>query len=541
MHPNLHPTRTVLFSLLVIAALRAVGQSVPPEKTWYLLDPEKDNVQGMSVERAYADLLRNKRPQPVIVAIIDSGIDFNHEDLQRIVWTNPGEVAGNGVDDDRNGYVDDIHGWNFIGGPGGEVSEDTNELTREYTRLHKLCGNIPADKVPSGRRKEYEDYIRVKDKFTRLRTKSQEEYEYYNRMNANFVFSVDTICSTLGVKSVTAAEIDSLKPTTPALSFAKGFVRLVVELTETSDLSKLRKDLQEATDQYRIAALFAYNPDFDPRPMVGDHPDDTRERYYGNNNVKGPDPLHGTHVAGIIGADRSNELGIRGISAEVRVMTIRACPNGDERDKDIANAIRYAAENGAKVINMSFGKSLSPDKAVVDEAVAFAVSKGVLFVHGSGNENQDNDKKPSFPERKFLNGKAAPNWLEVGASGREAGKALVADFSNYGRETVDVFAPGVTILSTVPGNKYEEQDGTSMAAPMVSGLAALIWSYFPELSAQDVADIIKSSARRYKGLKVNRPGGGTVLFEDLSTTGGVVNAFAAVRLASAWKDRNTKK
>jgi cell wall-associated protease len=528
--------------MLLGLAFHAIGQGIPPEKTWYLLDPEKDNVQGMSVERAYAELLRNKSPQAVIVAIIDGGTDVDHEDLRRIIWTNPGELAGNGIDDDHNGYVDDIHGWNFIGGPGGEVNQETNELTRQFVRLHKVYGGKPDDKQSSARRKEYEEYIRVKEKFTRLREKSVEEYEYYRRMNANFVFSLDTICATLGVASVTPAEIDSLKPTNPVLSFAKGFVRLVLESTDSvPDLAKLRKDLQSATDHYRDVAEFAYNPDFDPRPMVGDNLDNPRERYYGNNNVKGPDPRHGTHVAGIIGADRSNEVGIRGVSGEVRIMVIRAVPNGDERDKDIANAIRYAAEHGAKIINMSFGKSLSPDKVVVDEAVAFAASKGVLFVHGTGNENQDNDKKPNFPERKYLDGKSAPNWLEVGASGRESGKDLVADFSNYGHESVDVFAPGVDILSTVPDNKYEEEDGTSMAAPMVSGLAALIWSYFPEFSALDVAEIIKTSARRYKGLKVNRPGGGTILFEDLSTTGGIVNAYAALRLASVWKEREAKK
>ncbi len=536
MHPRLHSARALLYSLLVIAT-HSVGQPISPDKTWYLLDPEKDNVQGISVERAYADLLRNKSPKQIIVAVIDGGTDIDHEDLRRIVWTNPGEVAGNGVDDDHNGYIDDIHGWNFIGGPGGEVGEDTNELTREYIRLHKLYGNSSA-----GRGKEYEEYLRVKEKFTRLRAKSFEEYEYYKRMNANFAFSLDTICATLGVKSVTPAEIDSFKATSPVLSFAKGFVRLVLESTDNqTDLTKLREEIQEAADQYRIAAEFAFNPDFDPRQLVEDHPNDPREKYYGNNNVKGPDPLHGTHVAGIIGADRTNDIGIRGIAGEVRIMILRAVPNGDERDKDIANAIRYAAENGAKIINMSFGKSLSPDKVVVDEAVAFAVSKGVLFVHGTGNENQDNDKKPNFPERKYMDGKTAPNWLEVGASGREKGVDLVANFSNYGHESVDVFAPGVDILSTVPVNKYKEEDGTSMAAPMVSGLAALIWSYYPEFSAQDVAEIIKSSARRYKGLKVNRPGGGIIPFEELSATGGIVNAYAAIRLASTWTGSGARK
>jgi cell wall-associated protease len=280
-----------------------------------------------------------------------------------------------------------------------------------------------------------------------------------------------------------------------------------------------------------VIVEYGYNPTFDARPIVGDNYADKRERYYGNNNVKGPDPEHGTHVAGIVAADRANGVGIAGIADNVRIMPIRAIPNGDERDKDVANAIRYAVDNGARIINMSFGKSLSPDKVIVDEAVAYAEQKGVLLIHGAGNEKQDNDKSGNYPSRYYANGKEARNWLEVGATASGSGKDFVANFSNYGKKTVDVFAPGVDLYSTIPGDRYKEQSGTSFAAPVVTGIAALLWSYFPDLTAAQVVDIISSSTRKFDRLKVNRPGGGEVEFPELSRTGGLVNAYMAVSLA----------
>jgi subtilisin family serine protease len=264
---------------------------------------------------------------------------------------------------------------------------------------------------------------------------------------------------------------------------------------------------------------------------VGDNSADVRERFYGNGNVKGPDPTHGTHVAGIVAADRTNEVGIQGIADNVRIMSVRAVPNGDERDKDVANAIRYAVDNGARIINMSFGKSLSPHKAVVDDAIAYAEQKGVLLIHAAGNESQDNDKEGNYPSRQYSNGKQARNWLEVGATSSGTGKDFVADFSNYGKKSLDVFAPGVDIYSTVPGNKYKEQSGTSFAAPVVTGIAALLWSYFPDLTAEQLVEIIKTSTRKFDRLRVGRPGGGEIEFSELSNTGGLVNAYAAVNLA----------
>lgn len=519
----------VLFALLSIPG---TGSGQTP-KDWHLLDPESSKVQGISTEKAY-EQLKGRPATPVVVAIIDSGIDIDHEDLKDVLWTNPREIAGNGLDDDKNGYADDLHGWNFIGGKLGEVNEDTYELTREFLRLDKKFGGLPENKIPGKQRKEYATYLSIKDKYTRLRDENREEYDYFVKMSRSLHFSIDTLKAVLKTDRITREAVDTLRSTNPSLSFAKGFALLLLRnADEGDDLEKIRKDLDEAVDQYRVIVEYGYNPDFDSRLVVGDNYADPRERFYGNNNVEGPDPMHGTHVAGIVGANRTNNTGIMGIADHVRIMSLRAVPNGDERDKDIANAIRYAVDNGARIINMSFGKSLSPQKSVVDEAVSYAEQKGVLLVHASGNEKQDNDKEGNYPSRVYANGKQARNWIEVGATSSGSGKEFVADFSNYGKKSVDVFAPGVNIYSTVPDNGYEEKSGTSMAGPVVTGIAALLWSYFPDLTAPQLVDIIKSSTRKFDGLTVNKPGGGEAAFAELSNTGGLVNASAAVALALA--------
>lgn len=510
--------------------------SFPVERDWFLQDPETNHVQGISAERAYTELLKDRPARTIIVAIIDSGIDIDHEDLKNVLWTNPGEISGNGIDDDKNGYTDDIHGWNFIGSKQGdkEVNEDTYELTREYIRLEKKFGAMNEDQVGSKQKKEYESYKKIKDKYTRLRDSNKSEYDYYVRIQRNLAMSMDTLKAVFHVDTLTRAAIDTFRSTNPTLSFAKGFTMLLLKnADEDEDLESIKKDLQETVDYYRVIVEFGYNQDFDSRLLVGDNPNDPRERQYGNNNVKGPDPTHGTHVAGIVAADRSNDIGIKGIAGHVRIMSLRAIPNGDERDKDVANAIRYAVDNGANIINMSFGKSISPEKYVVDDAVAYAEQKGVLLVHGSGNEKQDNDKEGNFPNRRYLNGKEARNWLEVGASSASGDENLVGDFSNYGRKTVDVFAPGVDVYSTLPNNAYGEQSGTSMAAPVVTGVAALVWSYFPDLTASEIAEILKSSSRKFDGFRVKKPGGGVTSFADLSSSGGLVNAYNAIAMALA--------
>jgi len=524
-------------AIFVSAFFASHGQSPDSvvRKDWYLLDPEADHVQGVSVERTYATVLQGKPSKTVIVAVIDSGIDTDHEDLKSVLWTNPNEIAGNGIDDDKNGYIDDIHGWNFIGGKNGEVNEDTYELTREFMRLDKKFGNLQESLVPKKQRKEFESYLLIKDKYTKLRDKNRTEYEYYLKLSKNLKLSMDTLKATLRIEHVTREAIDTFRSTNPSLSFAKGFANFMMKSSDNPDLEAILKELQEAIDYYRVIVEYGYNPDFDSRQVIGDDYANPHERFYGNNNVKGPDSKHGTHVAGIIGADRSNGIGIKGIADNVRIMSVRAVPNGDERDKDIANAIRYAVDNGAKIINMSFGKSFSPEKSVVDEAVVYAGKKGVLLIHAAGNEHDDNDKEDNFPNRKLNSGKEARNWIEVGASAAGTGKNFVADFSNYGKKSVDLFAPGVDIYSTTPENKYENQSGTSMASPVAAGVAALIWSYFPDLTVNQVIDVLTQSTRKFDGLKVKKPGGGDASFSDLSKTGGLINAFEAATLASKLK------
>ena len=504
-----------------------------PSQDWFLKDPETDKVQGVSADRVYETLLKDQPSRPITVAIIDSGVDINHEDLKDVIWTNEKEIPGNGIDDDKNGYIDDIHGWNFIGGKdGSNVNEDTYELTREYIRLKEKFANVEGNKIPKKQKEEYEKYLKIKDKYTKLKEKNEAMYSQFATLYLNFQKSVDTLKSTLKTDTLTMAQLEGYSPSVPAMMFAKGFITSKMKYFDGATIDEALAEFKEAYDVYRVITEYGYNENFDSRKIVGDHYTDVSEKGYGNNDVTGPDALHGTHVAGIIGGNRKNDIGIKGIADNVRIMSVRTVPNGDERDKDVANAIIYAVDNGANVINMSFGKSFSPEKDAVDKAVKYAEKKGVLLVHAAGNDGEDIDKENNFPTRKYLDGKEAKNWIEIGASGWGTDEDFVASFSNYGKKGVDVFAPGVEIYSTVPDNHYLMEQGTSMAAPMVTGIAAMLMSYFPDLTAEEVKDVIKKSTRKFDGLKVSEPGTQKKTeFSDLSNTGGLVNAYEAVKMA----------
>ena len=519
------------FFLCTFLSLHAQTPATPP-KDWFLLDPESDHLQGVSAEKTYQSLLKDQPSRTVIVAIVDSGVDIDHEDLKSVIWTNKGEIPGNGIDDDKNGYIDDVHGWNFIGGKGGNVDEDTYELTREYVRLHKKFEKIGDGKVPKKQRAEFERYKKIKDKYEKLRDKNQKQYDLYRNMYSNIRMSVDTLKAVMKVDKLTLVLLDSFKTTNPTLSFAKGFTTSMLKrMGDDGDIDEALSELDEGVKYYKTIVEYGYNPDFDSRLIVGDNYNNLSERNYGNNDVKGPDAEHGTHVAGIIAADRTNNIGIKGIADNVRIMSVRTVPNGDERDKDVANAIRYAVDNGAQIVNMSFGKSISPDKEVVDQAVKYAEKKGVLLIHAAGNDSEDIDKEKNYPTRNYLDGKAAKNWLEVGASAWGTDESFVASFSNYGKKYVDLFAPGVEIYSTTPENTYKNESGTSMACPSTVGVAALVMSYFPDLTPMQVLEILKKSTRKFDGLKVQKPGGGRTDFNNLSNTGGLVNAYEAVKMA----------
>jgi len=502
---------------------------------WFLRDPETEHFQGVSAEKTYATILKDKPSKTVLVAVIDSGIDTNHEDLKDVIWVNEDEIAGNGVDDDKNGYIDDVHGWNFIGGKNGNVSDDTYELTREYARLKSKFANTTDQTVGKKDKTEFEQWKKIKQDFEEKSVDATKKYEFYKGIYESIAGGNDTLKKILGVKKITLPLLDSVKAETPEIKIAKGSVAWIFEKAgPDADVEAVLEELEGAVEHFETQAKYGYNLDFNPRTIVGDDYNNVKEKNYGNNDVAGPDPTHGTHVAGIIGANRNNTIGIKGIANNVRIMSVRAVPNGDERDKDVANAILYAVDNGAKIINMSFGKAYSPQKDVVDKAVKYAESKGVLLIHAAGNDAENNDVDDNFPNRTFKNGKDATNWLEIGASAWGADDEFVAPFSNYGKKSVDFFAPGVEIYSTMPGSKYKNQSGTSMACPASSGVAAILMSYFPELSVSQVKDILKKSTRKFDGLKVNKPGaenGEQIEFSTLSNTGGLVNAYEAVKLA----------
>lgn len=257
-----------------------------------------------------------------------------------------------------------------------------------------------------------------------------------------------------------------------------------------------------------------------------------KDRFYGNANLMGDPYFHGTHVAGIIGAVRGNGKGMDGISDAVQLMGVRVVPNGDEYDKDVALGIRYAVDNGAQIINMSFGKRVSPERKMVEDAIRYAEKKGVLLINAAGNDGTDIDSLPHYPSPFHMKGAGrASNMITVGASGStEAG--LVANFSNYGDQTVDVFAPGVAIYATLPENKYSPLSGTSMATPVVAGIAALIKSYYPDLTAKQIKAIIEQTVTKID-FPVTKPksGGKKVAMTDLCRTGGIVNAYSALVMA----------
>ena len=523
---------------------------------WYLKDPETDSVQGVSAERVYETVLKGKPSRPVVVAVIDSGVDIEHEDLRDNLWINEDEIAGNGHDDDKNGYVDDVHGWNFIGGKEKNVDADTYEVTREYARLKPKYENITEKDVNKKNRAEYDYWQEVKAKYERDSKFSRDQYDQYMQQYELYKNAFMTIHyydsllqKTLGAP-VTKSSLASVKADNDTVEFAKQTLSRILESVEgdvevsvfLQELAGYIDQLKEGVEHYETAVEYGYNTEFDSRTIVGDNYADVNEKYYGNNDVEGPDARHGTHVAGIIAANRKNDIGVKGIADNVKIMSVRAVPNGDERDKDVANAIRYAVDNGANIINMSFGKGFSPDKDVVDKAVKYAESKGVLLIHAAGNDGDDLDKESNFPNKTYTTGGQSKTWLEIGASSWGADENFVGSFSNYGKKTVDLFAPGVQIYSTTPNDTYENLQGTSMAAPATTGVAAILMSYFPHLSAEDVKEILRQSTRKFDGLKVTKPGSkDPVPFHELSSSGGMVNAYEAVKLAMSYKTGDKRK
>jgi subtilisin family serine protease len=559
----LRDMKNVFIAAALIAAsvsINAQSSVVTPSKSdfnqWHMLDAA-DGSLGVSAIRSYNELLKGKKSTPVVVAIIDSGTETFHEDLRDKIWLNSDEIPDNGKDDDKNGYIDDVHGWSFIGGPGGDVSTDNLEFTRIFREKKAKFGSVTdASQVAKADKADYEHYLKMKTEYDRRMEEAQGGLMQIAMVEEFANGAKDAVRQFLGKDNYTVEEVAAIQTDDEFLTAAKGFV--IMTMTEDIDAQ-----IAEGRNYYQAQTDYQLNLDFDPRSMVGDNYNDINERIYGNNHIDGPEAEHGTHVGGIVGAGW-NGKGMDGICENAQLMVIRCVPNGDERDKDVANAIRYAADNGARIINMSFGKSFSPGKEAVDEAAKYAESKGVLLIHAAGNDAKNIDVQPNFPTDNYKNGGVCNTWMEIGASGPTR-EALMADFSNYGKKSVDVFSPGVDIYSTIPGGGYKDNSGTSMAAPVASGVAATIMSYYPHLSAADVKAIMMKSATDYRKVKIERTverkamgkffarvfiskkknekseipprtyKTKSVRFGDMSVTGGVINLYEALKMAEGWK------
>ncbi len=546
--------KSILSSLLCTFFISA---SFAQDAGWHLGKADYSGSLGISSAGLYSEILKDRKSRTVVVAVIDSGVDVEHEDLVENVWVNVNEIPDNGIDDDNNGYIDDINGWNFIGGPDGNVHHDTYEATRIYGRLKYKYKNANPSQLSQSDKMEYKRYMKCKEEVEAKRSKAETNLSNVTDTESVYLNSLSSIEEALGDKDINLKNLKKIDGHSDRfLGIGKNMLLdLIARGMETIDIDTIKsyiiKDFKSEKERYQVKVDYAYNTDYDSREIVGDNYKDINEKFYGNNDVEGPYAMHGTHVAGIIGAIRNNNIGMEGVADNVKIMSVRTVPDGDERDKDVANAIRYAVDNGASIINMSFGKGYSPEERVVESAIKYAEKNDVLLVHGSGNDGKDIDTMDNFPNDEyqgkgflFFKGKKKNfnNWIEVGAISYQNEESFPAYFSNYGQIEVDIFAPGMAIYSTFPDDQYGMLQGTSMASPVVAGVAAVLRSYFPGLSAVQVKNILLSSVSKIDA-EVLIPGSNSemVPFSKLSVSGGVVNVEKAIHQAKFTKPKKKVK
>lgn len=548
---SINKLKPIILSAVLFISSFANAQQDNKLKMWYQADLVQDTLNGISLKQAY-DFLKDKKPVPVIVAVLDNGIDTTQEDLKNMLWTNPKEIPGNGIDDDKNGYVDDVHGWNFLGNKNGtNLVTAGGENARVYYRFKSQFEGKNIDTTTLSLLDKWH-YIQWKDAEREMAIGPQEQMEVTMLENVIAVLKKNDaiLRSDMQKDEFNIDDLENYTPNTDEAKKAKNVYLTVFKqmgFDPGSTNVSLMNDLTEYTKSKKEGLDAKLAPPNDYRALtIKDNYNDFNDRFYGNNDLMGSDPMHGTHCSGIIAAQRNNGIGIDGIAGipDVKIMMVRTVPDGDEYDKDVALAIIYAVNNGAKVINMSFGKKFSPEKPWVDSAVKYAESKDVLLVHAAGNDNEDVDSVSNFPSPFMLADKTkVTNFITVGASGdpRIGDGSTIAVFSNYGAKNVDVFAPGVNIYSTLPGSKYGNISGTSMAAPVVSGIATLIRAYYPFLSAKQVIYALEKSVIPGTALggKITIPGSDVEAnMLDLSVAGGEVNALNALKIASTLNPDN---
>lgn len=501
-------------------------------KNWGNMDLVQDTVPGMSVDRAYKELIKNKKGETVIVGVIDSGMDIDHEDLKNVMWKNTKEIAGNGIDDDGNGFIDDVDGWNFL----GDMLEDNMEYVRIVRKLGPKYEGKDESSVSSADREEFAFYQKAKAEFDKERAETETNLFRYQMMIDPLEGAHEAMTARFGTEDYTLEDLQGIENPTEEEQQQIGMLAQMLSFGES--IPDVMKQLKGGVDYFQGRMGTHFNTEKDFRGIIGDDPDDINDNKYGDGNVASIDPTrdnvkHGTHVGGIIGAERGNGIGIDGVANNVKLMAVRAVPDGDEYDKDVALAIRYAVDNGAKVLNTSFGKYYSPHAEWVYDAIRYAAEHDVLIVNAAGNDALDIDTVNIYPNDQVDNGaEISDNFITVGALSFAYGDKMIAPFSNYGKINVDVFAPGVRIYAPTPLNTYEFLSGTSMAAPNVAGVAAMIRSYYPKLTAPQVKKIILDSGISPNvevivgGEESNRQN-----FRDISKTGKIVNLYNALLMA----------
>ncbi len=500
-----HFTTKLLLTLLLVvpSAPGFAGEPNGLNDGWYLTD--SDSLRGIGVAQVdrirrggEIPSLRGRSDSPVVVAVIDGGFDFTHPDLKERVWTNPGEIPDNGRDDDRNGFVDDLHGWNFLGNARGEsFSRAGTAAYREYKRLRPRWKDADTSRLRPAQRAEYERYKRFEHE---ARIDNYLIYEAYLRRIARAFDVCDSLMRICyGDRPTTVRDFYAIEvaDTTGIMQEMRIVAsRPALQEPETA----WSKVVEQARNEHALAAkrIAGLDADDDAHRRLGNDPDDFRHLRYGNNRID-DDAYHGTMVAGVIAACTSPQIARQ----RVKIMGIRAIPDGDEYDRDVAAAIRYAVDNGARVINMSFGKYLSPQAGEVARAMRYAARRDVLLVMASGNDGRNVDSIPIYPSAVDRHGRRWKNLLVVGSTDRQG---RVCDFSNYGSRNVDLFAPGDDIRSTAPDASYDRAMGTSISAPMVSGAAALLRAACPDLTAETIREILLSTVSNLDDIETAVPG-----------------------------------
>ncbi|MEJ8606922.1 S8 family serine peptidase [Riemerella anatipestifer] len=535
--------KKIMIAALFLAGLNLTLAQEKRDKdteTWYHKDFSATNVYGVNTNNAYKFLeSKGLKPKTVVVGVLDSGVEVDHPGLAKNMWKNPNEVPNNGIDDDGNGYIDDIHGWNFMGGRTADVDVDNLEVTRVVKKYKPIFEGDDSSKNKANQAQmpeEFEMYMKSKEIFNKKGIEAQQSFQYYSQFKSR----ISAIAKVLGDKTLTAENLATIKPTSQEEAM---YLQILNQMAASKEMQgktskeveeTLNKEINDALKHFETQATKQYNLDFDTRQeIVGDNYEDYSEKYYGNNHYEGPDAQHGTHVAGIIaGYPHGKEVQYGVASKVAKIMTVRAVPDGDERDKDVANAIRYAVDNGAKILNMSFGKPVSPGKKYVWDAFKYAQEKGVLLVKAAGNDNENIEDNVYYPtnfykptdEKPFIN-----NMIVVGASTND-NEFLRAGFSNYNGKMVDVFAPGDKIYSTVPDGKYEYLQGTSMASPVVAGAAAVLLAYMPSLTPEQIIEsLVKTANKSTVNAMINSNTNNR--FDLISRAGGVIDTYKAAEYA----------